>query len=426
MLIPRNLQDSLRPWLNHKEIIVILGARQVGKTSLLKLVERELKSTQPTFYLDLEDPFQLAACESLDKFLAYLSSQGMNPSKRSICFLDEIQYHPDPTKLLKLLHDHHGYIKIIASGSSTFEIRKKFKDSLVGRKVTFTLYPLSFREYLRFLGSEFETSKADLDLEKALENFSTANRYHVMTPKLMPIFEQFMQYGGYPAVALQTQSDFKHRLLQNIYASYLQKDIKDLARIDDPIKFNRLVAFLAVQVSRLYKTDEVAREVMLPKKLVQQYTFLLEQTFTLSLVRPFYSNLQKELTKMPKLYFLDNGLRNAVVEDFRSFEKRTDAGAVAEQTCFAELQKTERPFRRIHFWRTADGKEVDFVVTDEQKRTLAIEVKYRNNVKAEVPQPMKFFIRKYKPEHAVILTKNTCEQIRFNSTPVTFLPMWMM
>ncbi|MFQ5641890.1 MAG: ATP-binding protein, partial [bacterium] len=389
MLIKRDLQKSLATWLPRREIIFILGARQVGKTSLIRLLQQELSNE----YLDLENPLNLNICESVEQFLAFLSQKGFDSTERTVCFLDEIQYHPDPTRFLKLLHDHHSHLKFIVTGSSAFDIRKKVKESLVGRKVTFTLHALNFCEFLRFSAPEYEQTRKQISLLTAIEDFGAARRTHVMTPRVLPLFEQFMRFGGYPAIVLEKDTEIKRTLLREIFATYVQKDIKDLAHISDPFRFNQLMTFLAVQAANLYKADEVAREIRLPQRSVENYVFVLEQTFTLARVRPFFSNVQKELTKMPKLYFMDNGLRNAILDDFRELHLRPDLGALAESVCFAELSKAGAPIQKINHWRTADGKEIDFVLTLDDKSLLPVEVKYQNHVKPEAPPAMKAFIK---------------------------------
>lgn len=425
MLIKRDIQEQIHPWLKKHEIIVILGGRQVGKTSLIRLLQQELAG-ENSFYFDLEDTFTLSRCQTADTFLHYLTLNGLDKSARNYCFLDEIQYHPDPSKFLKLLHDHHPYIKLIVTGSSSFEIRRKFRDSLVGRKITFHLHTLSFAEYLRFTESEFNHVKQSVDLSLASEQYNELRKYHLLTPKILSDFEKYMVYGGYPGIVKEREDVVQKNRLREIYNTYVQRDIKDLGKISDPLKFNKLVTFLAVQTANLFKLDDTAREVGLDHRTLSNHLFLLENTFVLTQVRPFLANLQKELTKMPKVYFLDNGLRNTMVNDFRDPSLRPDSGVLAESTCFVELLKQGTPFQKVNYWRTSDGKEIDFVLTLEDNRIVPIEVKYRSRVKPEVPNSMRFFIKKVRPEHAFVLTRATLDRVELESTTVTFMPLWML
>jgi len=425
MLFLRDIQTQIVPWMTRPEIIVILGTRQSGKTSLIKLLQKDLDPV-PSIYLDLEDTFSLKICENVTTFLDYLHAQGYPKKEKVVCFIDEIQYHPNPSKFLKLLHDHSPNIKLTVTGSSSFEIRRKFKESLAGRKITFHLHPLSFTEYLRFTRPEFARVKSTCSLQRALENPQQVQKYHTLTPQLLPLFESFLIFGGYPRIALESDFAIKKQLLQELYNTYIQKDIKDLAKIGNIVKFNKLTSFLAVQMASLFRMSEAAKEIGLAQPTLENYLFLLENTFTLSLVRPFAANLQKELTKMPKLFFLDNGMRNALINDFRQPDLRPDLGALAENACFAELKKTFHWIEKINYWRTVDGKEIDFILTLENKSLVPVEVKYKNVVPMKLPPAMKYFIQHYAPLHAVILTKSLFAQKRFASTQVLFLPLWMI
>jgi len=425
MLFEREIQRQIRPWLNRREIIVILGSRQVGKTSLLKLIQQELKD-EPIFTFDLEDTFNLTVCESVDSFIDYLSLKGLNKNRRNFCFIDEIQYHPDATKFLKLIHDHHPYLKLIVTGSSALKIRKNFKESLAGRKITFHLHPLSFLEYLRFNRSEFEAAKSHISLKTIISNFNVAKQHHLLSSKIIPLLENFIILGGYPKIAYEPNIDIQKQLLKEIYNTYIQKDIRDLVKIENILKFNKLITFLSVQNANLFHANEVAKEIGIARNTLENYLVTLENTFIVSQLRPFYKNLQKELTKMPKLYFMDNGLANVVINDFRNLSLRPDAGALFESTCYQEIFKSRSDFEIINFWRTTDGREVDFVITLEDKSIIPIEVKFKNFVKPVVPASLKHFIKTYQPDHAIVVTRNTLEKIELNNTIIFFVPLWMI
>lgn len=425
MLIQRDIQEHIRPWLQRPEITAILGPRQVGKTSLIGLLKNELREYH-TVYLDLEDTFNLRLCENVDTFLHFLSGQGWEKGKKVFCFIDEIQYLPDPSKFLKLVHDHHQDIKLIITGSSSFDIRRKFRESLAGRKITFHLLPLSFSEYLRFKNSEFSQLKQSCRLKDIIEQPGLAEKFHIYTEKVLPLFEDFLVFGGFPRIALESESSLRKRLLQELFNTYVLKDIKDLAKIANVLKFNKLVTYLAVQTANLFRFDEAAKELGIAHKTLEHHLFLLENTFILSLIRPFVGNIQKELTKMPKLFFLDNGLRNALINDFRDPALRTDAGLLAENACFAELLKQQSWIEEIRYWRSADGKEIDFIIILEDKTHVPVEVKYKNYVRLEMPTSMNYFIKRYNAPVAIVFTKSTFATRRVRETLLLFLPLWML
>ncbi|MFQ5641335.1 MAG: ATP-binding protein [bacterium] len=423
-LFQRDILKQIIPWLQEKELLVLLGARQVGKTSILRLLQNHLRG-EPVFYFDLESTFDMAHTASPEGFVEYLKTQGMSPHQRAYCFLDEIQYHPDPSKFLKVLHDHHPNIKLIVSGSSSFAIRQKFKDALTGRKQVFQILPLSFPEYLCFKEHGASSIKASLNLQAILDDFTVARKYHTLTPEILPIWEEFVVYGGYPLPTLTVDTAKKEARLREIYNSYVQKDIKDLARIDNILQFNNLVNFLAVQISQLLKNDEVGKEVGLPISKLSNYLFLLENTFIISRLRPYHSNRQKELTKMPKLYFLDTGLRNTGLTDFRPLRLRPDSGALSENQCLLELLKQANSNDKLFFWRTWDKHEVDFICSRGRGNFLPIEVKYKTMTQPRVPSGLKNFMRLYDCPTGVVFTKDYLNMTKDGEKQVTFIPAWM-
>ncbi len=405
--------------------MVLLGARQVGKTSILQLLQNHL-SNEPSFYFDLESTFDLAHTISPQHFVDYLAGKGMAAERRTYCFIDEIQYHPDPSKFLKVLHDHHPHLKLIVSGSSSFAIRQKFKDALTGRKQVFQVTPLGFEEFLRFKDHPTHSIKASLRLDTILKDFEAARKFNTLTQEMLPLWEEFVIYGGYPLPTLSIDTAMKQARLREIYNSYVQKDIKDLARIDDVVQFNHLVNHLAVQISQMFKSDEVSKEVKLPVSRLNNYLFLLENTFIISRLRPYHTNRQKELTKMPKLYFCDTGLRNTGLSDFRGLALRSDGGALAENACLLELSKSAAPGEAFFFWRTWDKNEIDFIRARGRNELLPIEVKYQTMPQPKVPPALKNFMRTYYCHTGVVVTKDCMEAVKENSSTIFFIPAWMI
>ncbi len=331
----------------------------------------------------MEDNFNLSLCQTPDRFSDYLNLQGATTDRKNFCLIDEIQYLENPSNFLKLIHDHYPHIKLIITGSSSFEIRSKFKDALTGRKITFVVRPLSFFEYLRFRESGMEQHKKLLNLKTIIQDDSIADKYNLLTPKMLPLWEDFVIYGGYPKTALEKQASIRQQVLREIHNSYIRKDIKDIAKIENIYKFNNLVEFLALQTANLFRADEVCKEVAINIKTLEKYLFILENTFITSRLRPYHTNRQKELTKMPKLYFSDNGLLNAIIGDFRGIAQRPNRGELAENLCFSELAKSIGSFKRLYYWRTTNKQEVDFVLVMEQEKKIPIEVKYKNFVSSQ-------------------------------------------
>jgi predicted AAA+ superfamily ATPase len=350
-LVRRQVLDRITPFLNSDDVIIIHGARQVGKTSILMVLQNDLGAlNRPTLYLDLEDSRLTATLDQgVATFLTYLGERGLDLSaaersgSKLTILIDEIQYLANPSSFLKLLADHHRYLKLIVSGSSSFEMKSKFRDSLVGRTVNFEIYPLSFAEFLNFKNEPFQPSQ----------------RYSpIRIAELRALYSEYVRYGGYPKIVLAPDPAIKEIYLQQIIDTYIRKDIRDLAQIRDVDKFNRLIEILASQSGSLLNVAELTNTCALTRETVERYLFLLEQTYILRLVRPFHSNLRSELTKTPKIYFYDTGLMQML---WLKHLQREILGTVFETSIFTELVKVYG-VDSLRFWRTQDKKEIDFIL----------------------------------------------------------------
>ncbi|MEW6685631.1 MAG: ATP-binding protein [Candidatus Edwardsbacteria bacterium] len=423
-LFSREIIDCVKKWLGKPEIIILLGARQVGKTCVMKLLMQELKPNE-YLYFDLEDTYNLQILNNVESFLDYISAKGVNKVKKLKVFIDEFQYLPQPGKFLKIIHDHHPQIKLIVSGSSSFEIRRKFTDALTGRKVVLSVYPLTFREYLIFKQSKFAEIKDEVFFKKIITNFEKVKKYHVFTPKMVPAFEDFMIFGGYPLPTLTKENEHKIMRLKEIHNTYIQKDIKDLAKIERIVQFNRLVSYLAVQIGGLLNLNESCKEIGISRRHLEKFIFILEKTFVLNLLKPFFTNRQKEITKMPKVFFSDNGLRNININDVRPLNLRQDKGALAENTFFQEILKKKEPLQELYYWRTKERHEVDFIIL-RNRSPIPVEIKYQRFKGPEISTSLRAFIYRFSPTQAVIITRDFLHKIKFAKTEVFFVPLWMI
>ena len=358
MSIIRNLTLKIKKHLLSDEILLIIGARQVGKTTLLHQIEEIIKTEgQICYFLNLEDPEYLSLLNKSPKNLFKIFSFDLK--QRNFFLIDEIQYLENPTNFLKYFYDQHkDKIKIIATGSSAFYLDKKFKDSLVGRKRIFYLFTLSFREFLRFKNEESLS-------QKNFNNFSLSEK-----EKILFYYQEYLIYGGYPKVALAPLTE-KEDVLKDIAYSYIKKDIFE-ANIRQEDIFYKLFRILASQVGNLVNTSELASTLRVSRTAIEDYLYLMQKSFHIRLVAPFYRNIRKEITKMPKVYFLDLGLRNFLLRNLRQFEEREDKGQILENALFKELLKSY-DFEEIKFWRTTQKQEVDFVIKEEQAYEVKID-----------------------------------------------------
>ena len=371
----RKLVEKILKYLKSKEAIVIYGARQVGKTSLMKyLIEHHLKEN--VFYFDLEMQNLLDLCnEGSETVYKYLLQKGADENRKIYLLIDEIQYLENPAKFIKIFHDHYPNVKLLVSGSSTFEIKKKFKESLAGRTVIFELYPLSFEEFLVFKDKHYKIVK---------------NNTKTINDELAALAEEFIKFGGYPKIVLEKSEEKKQSFLYQIINTYIRKDIRDIGNIRNISSFNKLIEVLASQSGQLLNSSELSNTLDMSRETVLEYLELLENTFIIKRITPFYKNLRSELSKNPKVYFLDTGMMHLLW--LKEFPKVV-FGNVFETFVFLELMKAGK---KINFWRTTNKQEVDFIIAE--KGIYAIEAKY--NFKAS--KSLKFFAEKYACKSTII------------------------
>lgn len=357
MLYHRDIIDTIKKVLFREEFIILTGARQTGKTSILIMLKAIAEEgNYQCRYFNLENPVYL---EALNNHPYNLFDFIPDAKAKQYIFIDEIQYLNNPANFLKLLYDERrAKVKLIVSGSSSFYIDRKFKDSLTGRKFLFEVYPLNFYEFLTFL-------KEDDLLKQQGMKLSTYYR-----EKLIGLWENYITFGGYPRIVLADEQDIKKIMIEEIGASYIKKDVAD-AGIKNSRKYFSMIRILASQAGGLVNVQEISNTLSLSHKTVEEYLYVMEKSYQIALIKPFSTNIRKELTKMPKVYFYDTGLRNYFLNDFGKITGRPDKGAYLENIFFRELLRKEGSADNIKFWRTQDKREVDFVVSKN-----AYEVKF--------------------------------------------------
>ena len=374
MIIRKNRKAVIEN-LAKDDILLIIGARQVGKTTLLKDISHYLSGRDAEVYeFTLEDPELLSDLNTHpDNIFHYIPRR----SYRIYLLLDEIQYLKDPSNFLKYHYDQNREtLKLIVTGSSAFYIDRRFKDSLAGRKKIVELFPFCFSEFLTARDEKkLADTIADTPEVGAKRKWLKPDRR-----KLQQYWYEYTVYGGYPKVVLEDNIREKEELLKELVLSFLKKDIYE-AGVQNEEKFFKLVRILAAQTGELVNANELSNTLELSKDTVAKYLYILQKSYIIRLCSPFFRNLRKELTKMPKVFFFDPGYRNRLLNNFERIDRRVDGGATLENIIFSEMRKND--IEEIGFWRTQDKKEVDFIVN----RSFAYEVKTNIN---------KFKINKYK------------------------------
>ncbi len=364
----RKIIDQLKAHLDKKEYTILTGSRQTGKSTLLRQLESHCKQGQiPVIFLNLENKSILGHLnDSPLHVLHYLP----DTDKRVVVLVDEVQYLDDPSNFLKLLHDEHAEkLKIVATGSSAFYIDSAFRDSLAGRKKLFHLPTCSFEEHLSLNGKQVLLS--ELDHIRKNEQGKSALLDHLKSE-----WYTYTTYGGYPAVVTEPDIVEKKEKLREIRDSFIKRDILE-SGVSQELDFYKLMRILASQCGGLVNTNELSTTLRIRSETVNSYLTIMQKCFHISLVRPFFRNLRKELIKMPKVYFNDNGLRNSLINNFQHPDIRPDRGELWENTLFMRLNN-QYGHDEVYYWRTTAGNEVDFVIPNLE-HAKAIEAKFDKN-----------------------------------------------
>lgn len=359
MYYDRDISTEFVKNIENEYVLIVVGARQTGKTTFLKYIFNEIKESENKYFINLENPEFLDLLNQHPDNIFKLTN--IPSAEKQIIFIDEIQYLENPSNFLKYIYDEYkGIIKLVVSGSSSFYIDHKFKDSLVGRKKLFQLYTLNFDEFLRF--------KNELEIIKELKQRGKVSL--INNRKLEQLINEYIIYGGYPGVVLEANYENKKILLSEIGTDYIKKDVFE-ANIQDQAKYFYILKTLANQVGSLVNSSELANTYNVAVTTVEKYLYIMQKSFHVALIRPFFSNIRKELTKMPKSYFYDLGLRNYFSGKFDNIQSRIDKGMILENAYFREFL-FKYSLDNIKFWRTQNQNEVDFIINEK----IAYEIKF--------------------------------------------------
>ena len=347
-MIKRILATVIKDKVNTNKVIIILGPRQVGKTSLLKDVFKN--SDAVWINGDSIDERSLLEQESETRYKAYFSNT-------KLLIIDEAQRIKNIGLNLKIIHDQLK-IKLVATGSSSFDLANKINEPLTGRKLEYNLFPLSFQEMANHHGL-FEEVK------------NLPNR---------------LIYGCYPEVV--TKQGSQKEVLLHLASSYLYKDILEWSKIKKSDKLLKLLQAIAFQIGNQVSYNELANTVGINKETVENYIDLLEKSFVIFRLHSFSRNLRNELKKSKKIYFYDNGVRNALINNFNPIELRNDIGALWENYIISERIKFtnyQQIYSNKYFWRTKSQQEIDYI-EERNGNLFAYEFKWNTRKKVKIPK----------------------------------------
>jgi predicted AAA+ superfamily ATPase len=375
-MIERILDRTIKERLGAGKAIVLMGARQVGKTTLINGM---LKDSADAIFLngDEIDVQRLFENVSSTRFKSIFGA-------KKYIILDEAQRIKDIGVKLKIITDQMPEIQLVATGSSSFDLANKINEPLTGRKWEYKMYPLSFAEMV--------------------------NHHGLLDEKRM--IPQRLVYGYYPDVVNHPGSE--KDLLKQLSDSYLYKDILMWEQIKKPEKLVKLLQALAFQVGSQVSYSELGQTCGLDTKTVEKYIVLLEQCFVIFRLGSFSRNLRNELKNSKKVYFYDNGIRNSIIANFSIVENRTDIGALWENFLVSERKKKleyEGLWRNTWFWRTVDQKEIDYI---EEGDGMIETFEFKWNPLAKYKMP-KQFITTYEDSKFTVITPNNVEDFLLNS-----------
>jgi len=403
--IPRTLEGKILRLLDVPEIIAVFGARQVGKTTLMRHIYDSLFG--PKVFLDFEDPELVSLFDEDIKAFARLYVEG----KRYV-FIDEFQHSKVGGKHLKFLYDSYP-VKFFISGSSSLDLAVEAASALVGRIFILELYPLSLGEFLSYKVPDL----FQLAYQNIANNVPLPQVLHM---KLIGLVEEFCTWGGYPRVATSKSNEEKEEVLKGIFTTYLLKDIKGFFRLSTESNFQKLLRALALHMGELIRYEELSKVSGLSYSSLKEHLSILEETYVISLSRPFFTNKRLEIIKNPKVYFQDMGMRNYVCRDFRDWKLRIDKGHLLENLVAGEILKKGN---ELHFWRTKSGAEVDFVI-QESKGVVPVEVK--SGMARNPGRSLASFIKKYRPSKAYVVHSGEVFSKEIEGALVNFLPFYAL
>ncbi|RLC34843.1 AAA family ATPase [Candidatus Shapirobacteria bacterium] len=342
-MIKRSLEDKIKKELDKEEVLVLYGPRQAGKTTLLKQIKKKTKKKVLEVDGDLGLNQKLFSSLNLEKIKSTINGY-------ELVMIDEAQRIENIGLNLKIIHDNIPNVKIIATGSSSFELSNKIREPLTGRAKVFMLYPVSIAEL----------KKNNYQIEESLENY--------------------LLYGMYPKVLGLKNNKEKITYLQSVVEANLYKDILELDRLKNPKILKDLLVLLAFQLGKEVSLNELSKSLAVARETVVRYLDLLEKAFIIIRLGGFSRNLRKEVIKNSRYYFMDIGIRNALINNFNSLDIRNDVGMLWENFLLLErmkLQHYNEIYSNNYFWRTYDQKEID-LIEERDGKLWAYEFKWGN------------------------------------------------
>ena len=409
MLIKREIFQELKEHLTQKEITLLVGPRQVGKTTLMRELAGHLESIGKKYlFLNLDneadEKYFTSQAELIEKIRIHLAPGGF-------VFIDEIQRKKDAGIFLKGIYDLDLPYKFIVSGSGSLELKEKIHESLAGRKRIFEINPVNFKEFANF--------KTDYRYEDRIGSY-----FEIEKDRTKIFLKEYLNFGGYPRVILANHVLEKNKIMGEIFRSCVEKDLLSLLEIDRPEAFSLMVKIIASQSGQILNYSKLGQQIDLTFAPLKKYLWYAQKIFLLKIVRPYFTNKQKEITRSSSAYFYDLGLRNFSIELMGALSDPQSFSFVFQNFVLnALLEKNKDTAAVINFWRTLSGAEVDFVI-NRGREVLPVEVKYIDLKSPVLGKSLLSFVEKYKPNEAWVVNLSLDTVVKIKTTTVKFIPYW--
>ena len=410
MPIKRYIFDELKGHLSKKEMSLIVGPRQAGKTTLMMQLKDYLeKKGEQTLFLSLDFERDMPHFATQSALLNRIRLE--LGSRRGFVFIDEIQRKENAGLFLKGIYDMQMPYKLIISGSGSVELKEKIHESLAGRKRVFELNTVSLSEFIDFKTGYKYAGKLD-------------RYFRVNKAESMSFLAEYLNFGGYPRVIVEETRNEKLRIIDEIYRSYIEKDIAFLLRVERIDAFGNLIRLLAGQAGNLINLNELSSTLGISVQTVKNYIAYAEKTFIVKRITPFFRNIRKEISKSPMIYFNDIGLRNFSMDKFGRYAMFSEMGFAFQNLVQGILQdKIRYEGSALHFWRTKDRAEVDFIIGSGDE-ALPVEVKCKELKDKSIGRSLKSFINEYNSKEAWVINLGLKDEVKVSGTLVRFMTIF--
>lgn len=410
--IKRCMFNDLAAHLPKKEISLIIGPRQAGKTTLmLQLQEHLKKKDEKTLFLSLDFESDAPHFNTQAALLDRINLEF--GKKKGFVFIDEIQRKENAGIFLKGLYDMRTPYKFVVSGSGSVELKEKVHESLAGRKRMFELQTLSLKEFINH--------KTGYEYEDRLDDY-----FRIKKSETLGLLIEYLNFGGYPRVVLEDTLSEKCKIMDEIYRSYIEKDIAYLLRVERIDAFGNMLRLLAGQVGNIMNINEISSTLDISVQTARNYLYYAEKTFVINRLTPYYSNIRKEISKSPVAYFNDLGMLNFSIGRFGGYMMLSGMGFLFQNLVYRLLsEKVKNEGGTLHFWRTKDRAEVDFVI-NKGSEVIPVEVKCKEMKDKSIARPLRSFISRYNPKEAWIVNISLEDEEAMEKTKIRFVPVFTL